>query len=285
VIIFIVPKNSGLSICKSIAEKYSGEIIEVRGEDVPLITLELIKQGKNARGITGEDLFKEFTLEKRSNLEIRKRIKWNEESFIFKKPALCLLGPKEKNLDDFPKNLKICINKKYKELVKKYCTNLLENKKYKLKKIYVSGASEEFFSKGLADLVIDVVCSGKSADYYGLKVYDKLFESDIVVLGSKDKFSLNSNKKFDLNELYKKITNRIGSKDKKSYTRKLIDNPNFLRRKIVEEAGEVITENPENKKRLIEEFADLFYNILVYMALNKITIEDIEKENLKRDGG
>ncbi len=90
-------------------------------------------------------------------------------------------------------------------------------------------------------------------------------------------------KRFNFEELYKKINRRINSNSKNSYTNKLAKNPRLLKRKIVEESGEVITENPKNKKRLIEEFADLFYNIFVYMALNDIEIKDIEIENEKRD--
>lgn len=191
-IIFIIPKNSGLKLARSLAEEYSGEKIEVRGEDVPLVVLNLIKQNKKVIGITGEDLFKEFLLRNRNTrLKIIKRKSWEDESFIFKKPCLCLLGPKNSSLDKMQKKLKICINSKYKELAKKYCNNLLENKGYDLEKIYASGATEEFFSNKIVDLVIDIVCSGKSAEKYGLKIYDKLFESDIVVIGGKNDNSIN----------------------------------------------------------------------------------------------
>jgi hypothetical protein len=37
VIIFILPKNSGLSNCKNFIREYSGEILEARGEDIALI--------------------------------------------------------------------------------------------------------------------------------------------------------------------------------------------------------------------------------------------------------
>ncbi len=184
---FIVPKNTGLMICREIAENYTGKIIEVRGEDVPLIVSKLIKEGKKVIGITGEDLFKDLLLRNRdTGLEILQRIKWKDKNTLFGKPTLCLLGPKGKRLEELGKELRICINSKYKELAKKYCTNRLENKEYRFEKIYVSGSSEEFFSNGVVDLVIDIVYSGESAKKAGLKVYDKLFESDIVVIGGKD---------------------------------------------------------------------------------------------------
>lgn len=277
-IIFIIPKNSGLAIAEEIINEFKGEIVEIRGEDVPSFVLKLLKENKRVIGITGEDLFKEFLFEtKEASLEILKVIEWKDESYIFKKPALCLLGAKGKNLDSLPKNLKICINRKYKELGKKYCTNILKNKGYNLEKIYASGATEEFFSKGIVDLVIDIVCTGNSIKRYNLEIYEKLFESNLVVIGKKDEGKQN------FQELYKKIQTRIDSGDNSSYTKKLFENPNLLRRKLVEEAAEVITENPENKERMIEEFSDLFYNILVYMNYTNITLKDIEEENFKRD--
>ena len=55
-------------------EYFSGNLIEVRGEDVPLVVSNLIKQGKKAAGITGEDLFKEFLLENKDKEEIENEI-------------------------------------------------------------------------------------------------------------------------------------------------------------------------------------------------------------------
>jgi ATP phosphoribosyltransferase len=185
-----MPKNSGLKnkseeVLKEF--KLSGDIIEIRGEDIPCFVLKLIKGNKKTIGITGEDLFKEFILNNRNTgLKIIKRITWKDTSCLFQKPALCLLGPKNRELIDLGKNLKICINSKYKELSKKNILNFLENKGYRFEKIYVSGATEEFFLRGIADLVIDIVCSGKSAEEAGLKVYDKLFESDLVLIGEKN---------------------------------------------------------------------------------------------------
>jgi len=377
---FIVPKNSGLNRCKKIAKNFSkSKILEVRGEDVPLVVSRMSKNNKTI-GITGEDLFKEFSLKnKKNNLEIIERKKWKDKSILFGKPTLCLLGPKNKNLNQFKGKIRVCINSKYKRIAKNYL-NSLESKGYNFEKIYVSGASEEMFSVDMAELIIDIVYSGKSSEKFNLGVYDKIFGSDIVIIGKNQKdlvktlnwekmngliptiikdsqgniltlvysnkeslsktlkeknpyyFSrkrekivrkgltsgnkqelveiksdcdndailfivrqkrnachlnkyscFGEKKKFDFEALYNNISGRIASNNKNSYTNKLAKNPNFLKRKIVEEAGEVITENPNNKERLIEEFADLFYNIFVYMSINRINIGDIERENSRRD--
>lgn len=188
--ILVIGKNSGLKEkSRQALKEYDllGKIIEVRGEDVPLLVSTLIKQGKKVIGITGEDLFKEFCLENRTvYIKILRRLVWRDKNFVFEKPTLCLLGPKDKELNYLAKKLKICINSKYKKLAKKYCNRLEKDGGYSFEKVYASGATEEFFSNGLVDLVIDIVCSGRSADEAGLRVYDKIFSSDIVIIGGKD---------------------------------------------------------------------------------------------------
>lgn len=260
------------------------ELIEVRGEDVPYFVDALIKEGKQAIGVTGEDLFSEFKLRiPNACLDIVQTVKWEDPYFMFKKPTLCLLGSKEKILEDMPKQLKICINSKYKELAKKKCTNYLENQGYQIEKIYASGATEEFFSKGIVDLVIDVVCSGKSADKYNLNIYDKIFSSDIVIIGKKEEGLEEEieEKIQSFYQLFNKIKQKVDSKEELSYTKKISLNENYLKRKIVEESAELITSS--NKEEMIKETADLFYFIFVFLAKNNIPLKDIELENSRRD--
>ncbi len=184
-IIFIVPKNSGLIKYQELLKDYNifGENIETRGEDVPLIVSSLIKQGKRVFGITGEDLLKEFLLENRNTgLNIKKRFSWNDSNCMFGKPTLCLLGPEDKNLSSLPKKLIVCINRKYSKIAKKYLSRI-EDGGFQFKKIYLSGATEQTFQKNISNLVIDIVYSGTSAKEAGLKVYEKIFSSDIVLIG------------------------------------------------------------------------------------------------------
>lgn len=245
-----------------------------------------IKEGKKAIGITGEDLFKEFLIENRDpNLMLIKRVGWEDENCIFGKPTLCLLGPKGKILTDLPKNLKIGVNSKYKELAKRDCLNPLENKGYKLEKIYASGSTEELFVNGIVDLIIDIVYSGKSAEEANLSVYEKLFQSDIVIIGKKENIQIKDKKpkptRFSLEDLYKKIKQKIDSNDSSSYTLKLINDPLLLKRKLVEESAEVIT--AKSRENLLWECSDLIYFLFVIMAQEGITIADIEIENQRRN--
>ncbi|MBI3334287.1 phosphoribosyl-ATP diphosphatase [Candidatus Pacearchaeota archaeon] len=279
-ILFIVPKNAGLQRCREIAESLTNDISkiqEVRGEDVPLFVERCIQESKRAIGITGEDLFKEFLLTSRKTaLRILRRFKWEDESFVYGKPVLCLMGSKDKSLEEMPQRAKICINSKYKEIAKKYFINPLENKGYTIEKIYASGATEGFFLRGLVDGVIDIVCSGKSAENAGLTVYEKIFESDIVLIGKPEPCE-----RLSLDDLYNKILARIAEGSDKSYTYKLANDPPLLYRKIIEEAGEVIT--AKTKEDLIWEISDLLYFILVLMAKNAVSLGDIEIENTRRD--
>ncbi|MFA5125995.1 MAG: bifunctional phosphoribosyl-AMP cyclohydrolase/phosphoribosyl-ATP diphosphatase HisIE [archaeon] len=88
-------------------------------------------------------------------------------------------------------------------------------------------------------------------------------------------------KKFDLQALYNKIANRKNNSPPESYTKKLFENEMLLKRKLIEEAAEVIT--AKNREELIWECSDLIYFLLVIMVKEGISIEEIEKENGKRD--
>lgn len=90
-------------------------------------------------------------------------------------------------------------------------------------------------------------------------------------------------KEFNLNALYEKIASRVKSAPKGSYTKKLFEDELLLKRKLIEEAAEVIT--AKNKENLIWECSDLIYFLFVIMVKEGVTISDIEKENEKRDKG
>lgn len=159
----------------------------IRGEDIPFFVNECVLKGENVAGITGEDLFKEFTLKTRNpKIKIIKRIPWKDEVALFGKPVLCLLGPSGKRLEDLPKRLRVCINKKYAKMSKKYLSRIQYSLGIIFEKLYFSGSTEEVFKNQISDLVIDIVYTGKSIKDAGLDIYDKIFESDIVIIGDKN---------------------------------------------------------------------------------------------------
>ena len=193
--IIVVPKNRSLKGCKDILDSFLSQegitnfsLLEVRGEDIPFFVSNLIQKNNLSLGIVGEDLFKEWQLENTSSgLDILRRYEWKDKEALFNKPVLCLLGPKGKKIEDLPKNLRVCISDKYKKIAKRYL-NSLETLGYNFEKRYLSGAVESTFQHGIADLVIDIIYSGKSAEEAGLEIYDKIFESDIVVIGKRNSF-------------------------------------------------------------------------------------------------
>jgi ATP phosphoribosyltransferase len=158
----------------------------VRGEDVPFWVIQLKKKGKKAIGLTGRDLYKEFCLENReAKLKVIKTIPWNDEKALFKKPTLCLLGPDNKELSTIKKELTVCIASKYNKIAKKYL-NFLEAKGFSFQKIYANGSIEATYDQGISDLVIDIVYSGSTMKKNKLKVYDKILESDFIIIGGKN---------------------------------------------------------------------------------------------------
>lgn len=94
------------------------------------------------------------------------------------------------------------------------------------------------------------------------------------------KYSCFFDKEFDFEELYEVLLDRINNPKKGSYTAKLIENEELLKKKINEEAFEVITANTRDE--LVWEVADLTYFVMVMMAKNGITIDDIRNELWRR---
>jgi len=191
VIVFIVaPNNRSLASYADAALSCLGnpakdKVVVSRGEDIPFIVEELSQNKKPAIGLTGGDLFKEYELSvSDTGLKVLKTIIWNDKKALFGKPVLCLMGPKDKKLEDLSKTLRVSINSKYKNLAKKFLNNL-EDRGYKFTKIYLSGSTESTFSNGISDLVIDIVYTGSSIKNANLAVYDKILESDFVIIGVK----------------------------------------------------------------------------------------------------
>ncbi len=184
------PKNSGLRAMRDRAFGFlkntdKAKIIELRGEDIPFMAEEYARKGKNAIGLTGEDLFREYCQGGNgSGLQVIERVEWNDPEAVYGKPTLCLLGPKGKKLSELPKSLSVCISAKYRNTAESYLRRL-EGQGFLLRKIYVSGCVETGYSEGISDLAIDIVYSGATMERNGLEVYEKIQESDFVILSGK----------------------------------------------------------------------------------------------------
>ena len=82
-----------------------------------------------------------------------------------------------------------------------------------------------------------------------------------------------------IKELFTVLTVRKKISEKQSYTSHLIKNPEFLAKKIGEEASELIIDFiKKNKKGAIKESADLIYHILVIWVSLGINPDEIWNE-------
>jgi ATP phosphoribosyltransferase len=145
-----------------------------------------VKKKKPAVGLTGEDLYREYMLGKwNSNLTVIKIISWIDAKALFQRPALCLIGPEQKSLDEYYGKVKVCISSKYCNLAKRYL-NTLEGRGFVFEKSYLNGSVETSCALGLSDLAIDIVYTGSSIRQYNLKIYDKICESNFVIVGGKN---------------------------------------------------------------------------------------------------
>jgi phosphoribosyl-ATP pyrophosphohydrolase len=85
-------------------------------------------------------------------------------------------------------------------------------------------------------------------------------------------------------DLFLTIENRKSSKDKKSYTFKLLkEGEKKIAQKFGEESSELIIDFLKGtKKRTIEEASDVIYHLFVLLSSKKISYLDIKKELVKR---
>tara|TARA_B110000008_G_C16395325_1_gene333393 strand:- start:134 stop:436 length:303 start_codon:yes stop_codon:yes gene_type:complete len=88
-----------------------------------------------------------------------------------------------------------------------------------------------------------------------------------------------------LNFLFTQIVKKAESKDRNSYTKKLLkEGKNTIAQKVGEESTELIIDYLNgSKKRTIEEASDLIYHLFVLLYSKKIKLSDIEKELYRRN--
>ncbi len=95
--------------------------------------------------------------------------------------------------------------------------------------------------------------------------------------GSYTCFNRDAARPFDVEKLFQVISQRKASEnDGQSYTQKLLDNPSLLKKKIMEEAFEVVSFT--SKENLKWEIADLVYFVSVLASTEGITWQEIENE-------
>ena len=66
-----------------------------------------------------------------------------------------------------------------------------------------------------------------------------------------------------------------------SYTNKLLNDKSLSKAKVLEEINELIEAVDENSN-IIQEAADVFYHLIMYMEANDVKIEEVMEELNKR---
>jgi ATP phosphoribosyltransferase len=277
----LIPKNNGLkksaiAALKEIDSDVSKfELLEFRGEDIPFLTEQFLSNGENALGITGEDLFKEYCLENQTRLAVQKRFGWNDNSFLFGRPCLCLISPQKKEWKE--RNI-VAINSKYARLSEDYLEKF-RREGIQIETIQFNGNTELAVQKGLADKCVEIVCSGTTMKELGLSVEEKIFESDLVLLGKKQE-----SKKFDLEALLGIVSERKKSNSSESYSKKLFEDSELLAKKINEECFELLAAFRDGKRsKIVWESCDLLYFLTVVLAKSNVTIEELWNELERRN--
>lgn len=135
---------------------------------------------------------------------------------------------------------------------------------------YYSRSRQELWTKGLT--------SGNTQELKKVR-FDCDFDTLLFSVDQKgnachlDRFSCFGDKEFGVEELYKVLQSRKENLPEKSFTTKLFKDKFFLKRKIMEEAFEVV--NFEQGDGLEWEVADLAYFILTFMVENNVTVQEI----------
>lgn len=135
---------------------------------------------------------------------------------------------------------------------------------------YYSRSRKELWTKGLT--------SGHTQELKTVR-FDCDFDTLLFSVKQKgnachlDRFSCFGDKEFNTEALYEVLTSRKENLPEGSFTTKLFKDNFYLKRKIMEEAFEVV--NFEEGDGLEWEVADLAYFVLTFMVENGVTVQDV----------
>lgn len=154
---------------------------------------------------------------------------------------------------------------------------LAYSNKESLQKSFESGLAT-YFSRSRNELWTKGLTSGNTQDLKTVR-FDCDFDTLLFNVKQKgnachlDKFSCFGDKEFSINALYEVLKSRKEKLPENSFTTKLFKDTFYLKRKIMEEAFEVV--NFEQGDGLQWEVADLIYFILTFMVENNVTVQEI----------
>ncbi|MEI6754607.1 MAG: bifunctional phosphoribosyl-AMP cyclohydrolase/phosphoribosyl-ATP diphosphatase HisIE [Paludibacter sp.] len=159
----------------------------------------------------------------------------------------------------------------------KQVLTLAYSNKDSLRKAFETGLGT-YFSRSRNELWTKGLTSGNIQELLNVR-FDCDFDTLLFKVKQKgdachlERFSCFEDKEFGISELYKLLQSRKESLPEGSFTTKLFKDNFFLKRKIMEEAFEVV--NFEEGDGLEWEVADLTYFLLTFMVENGITPEEV----------
>ncbi|MFA7658746.1 MAG: bifunctional phosphoribosyl-AMP cyclohydrolase/phosphoribosyl-ATP diphosphatase HisIE [Candidatus Gastranaerophilaceae bacterium] len=146
-----------------------------------------------------------------------------------------------------------------------------------LKKSFEGGLAT-YFSRSRQELWTKGMTSGNTQELETVR-FDCDFDTLLFKVKQKgnachlDKFSCFEDKEFSTKELYEVLKSRKENMPENSFSAKLFKDNFLLKRKIMEEAFEVV--NFEHGDGLQWEVADLAYFVLTFMVENNVTVDEI----------
>lgn len=146
-----------------------------------------------------------------------------------------------------------------------------------LRKAFESGLGT-YFSRSRNELWTKGLTSGNTQELLSVR-FDCDFDTLLFKVNQNgnachlERFSCFEDKEFNVEALYKVLQSRKENLPEKSFTTKLFKDTFFLKRKIMEEAFEVV--NFEQGDGLEWEVADLAYFVLTFMVENGVNVQEI----------
>jgi len=256
----------------------NGLTIEIeRGEDIPSLVWETTKiMGVPTYGLTGDDLFDEYVLEKDNDtngIGLLNTYDWFDESAKYKRPALCMMA-KVDEWEEMPIMSRVAINGKYSKFTRRYLSERAETKPVNFYEISeYAGGTEKTVRNGINDCCVDIVYGGGSAEENGLKILEEVRFTDIALIGPTPPRNIWQQ---EFERIYAKALNPTDS-----YTSRLLASQNEIVKKFGSESGEFIQALVTNSG-LADEALDVIYSTMVALASRGKSWDYVEKQLVKR---
>ncbi len=183
--IALLPKNRGLAgQIAALRDRLADGTarFEVRGEDVPLLANEIARRGGSVTAFTGDDLLDEWLLAGNVLHErlVRRRVAWRDPLAAFGAPALCLIGSSP-DLFERERPLRVAVCERYRLQTQRHLAAMRASGA-QFDVLPIAGAVEACIGSGVADLIADIVVTGRTIAQSGLRVLRVISTSDVAVL-------------------------------------------------------------------------------------------------------